>query len=154
MIHTSTNPICVLTRPDGELSSVYHSFFLLKAGVDCPLQVLWRVPERRARLDDVEAGLGIFVNDIFALNLSASDMFGSFVITTSDGSRFFAYWRGAGDLIFVGVSFDRIVLFQVSFFSLLFLLFNRFLSLPLDLFLGSYSVCYNQNSVVIFLRFY
>lgn len=103
MLHTAANPICVITRPDGELTSLFHSFFLLKVGGEGLMEVLWRVPERRARIDDIESGLGIFINDIIALNSSAPDMFGTFVITTSDGSRFFAAWRGTGDHIFVAV---------------------------------------------------
>lgn len=97
------NPICVLTRPDCELSSIFHSFFLLSVRADNTAEVRWRVPERRARIEDVESGLGIFINDIVELHASTSDMFGTFVITTSDGTRFFAFWRGAGDFIFVAV---------------------------------------------------
>jgi hypothetical protein len=128
MLHTATNPICVLTRPDGELTSLYHSFFLLKVAHTPAhtMEVLWRVPERRARIDDIESGLEIFIHDILVLNNSNSsvpssdmDMFGSFVITTSDGSRFFAYWRGSGDNIFVGVSKSAIGSFSRELFFLL-----------------------------------
>lgn len=105
MMHTAANPICVLTRPDGELSSLFHSFFLLKvSGEEGGMEVTWRVPERRARIEDVESGLGIFINDIIALNSASPDVYGTFVITTSDGSRFFAGWRGSGEYIFVAIS--------------------------------------------------
>jgi hypothetical protein len=82
---------------------MYHSFFLLTVLPNYSAEVLWRVPERRARVDDVEAGLGIFINDIITLGTNKKDQFGSFVITTSDGSRFFAYWRGSNEHVFVGV---------------------------------------------------
>ena len=122
MLHASTNPICVLTRPDGDLTSLYHSFFLLKVSSDASMEVIWRVPERRARIDDIESGLEIFIHDILMLNSKSSlnsDMFGSFVITTSDGSRFFAYWRGSKCNIFVGVNFILHCVFSLMFVLLL-----------------------------------
>lgn len=102
---TVASPVCVLARTDSELSSLFHSFYLLKynSGTKAT-DVTWRVPERRARIEDIESGLAIFVNNIFELELAAQDVMGSFVITTSDGSRFFAYWRGNENLMFVGVS--------------------------------------------------
>lgn len=83
------------------------------------MEVMWRVPERRARIDDIESGLGIFISDIVALNSAFSDMFGTFVITTSDGSRFFTGWRGSTDYIFVGVSKSPIGSFSRELFFLL-----------------------------------
>jgi hypothetical protein len=105
---TTTSPICLLTRTDNDMSSIFHSFFLLNVLEDGKsFDVSWRIPCKRARIDDVESGLGIFVNDIIALRSShkeSEDIFGSFVITTSDGSRFFAFWRGSSANIFIGVS--------------------------------------------------
>jgi hypothetical protein len=101
----AASPVCVLARTDAELSSLFHSFYLLTYNsASKAADVTWRVPERRARIEDVESGLAIFINNVFELDLAAQDMMGSFVITTSDGSRFFAYWRGNENLMFIGVS--------------------------------------------------
>ena len=71
-------------------------------------------------MDTIESGLELFVTD--ALSKSEDEeSFGNFVITTSDGTRFFAYFKGFKDKIFVCtsrfplLSFSRNLLELISF---------------------------------------
>jgi hypothetical protein len=106
------HPITLLSRSDTPTSSLYHSFFLVnlveKTNVadgdfDKEVVTVWRVPDSAPLIDDIEAGVKFFVACIPITN--SSDVFGSFVITTSNGSRFFAAWRGSNSQLFVSVSF-------------------------------------------------
>lgn len=101
---TSLNPICLLSRTDTQTFSLFHSFFLVSISFDensrNDSKIIFRVPSKRDRLDDVETAV-----KFFSVNISGNneDMYGSFVITTSDGSRFYALWRGSPSLLFIAV---------------------------------------------------
>jgi hypothetical protein len=115
---TALNPICLLSRTDTPTFSLYHSFFLLSVDIhDNKLsEVIFRVPTRRDRLDDIETAV-----KYFAVNVSGKgeDMFGSFVLTTSDGSRFYALWRGSPFLLFIAISIFPLLTFTRNLFMLL-----------------------------------
>ena len=113
-VDTSLHPICLLSRTDTQTFSIYHSFFLIANDVDT--SIVFRVPARRSRLDDVETAVRYFITGLTA---PADGSFGVFVITTSDGSRFYALWRGSPDYLFVAVSIFPLINFSRKLFSLL-----------------------------------
>jgi hypothetical protein len=76
------------------------------APIDC--RILFRVPANRDRLDDIETAVKYFALNVTPLKKEGNDLFGTFVITTSDGSRFYAIWRGSPTLLLIAV---RISLF-------------------------------------------
>ena len=57
------------------------------------IRIVRRIPSNRARIDTIESGIELFVIDAFNKSI-ANEAFGNFVVTTSDGTRFFAYWKG------------------------------------------------------------
>lgn len=65
------------------------------------MRIHFRFPRFRRDIEDVESGVKYFVTE---LDLLTEDNFGSFVVTTSDGSRFFASYRGSPTCLFVAVS--------------------------------------------------
>jgi hypothetical protein len=115
---TALNPICLLSRTDCPTFSLYHSFFLLSLDIndnkEC--EVCFRVPNKRDRLDDIETAVKYFASNVEG---SGDDMYGSFVITTSDGSRFYALWRGSPFLLFVAVTTFPLLTFTRRLFMLL-----------------------------------
>jgi hypothetical protein len=115
---SSLHPVCLLSRSDSPTSSLYHSFFLVniikkelvnEGDIDKDVMTVWRVPENAPLIDDIEAGVKFFVACI--PDADSNDVFGSFVITTSNGSRFFAAWRGSNDQLFISVSIFIIHIF-------------------------------------------
>jgi hypothetical protein len=101
MDDTALHPICLLSRTDTPTFSLYHSFFLLSIPSRVEPNVIFRVPAFRDRLDDVESAVKYFGANVDGVG---DDIFGSFVITTSDGSRFYATWRGSPKFLFVAVT--------------------------------------------------
>ena len=112
------NPICLLSRTDSPTFSLYHSFFLLSLDINdnknC--EICFRVPNKRDRLDDIETAVKYFASNVEG---TGDDMYGSFVITTSDGSRFYALWRGSPFLLFVAISIFPLLTFTRKLFMLL-----------------------------------
>jgi hypothetical protein len=95
----SLNPIFLMGKTC--TSSLYHSFYLVNIEDKNELCVHFRFPKLRRDIEDVESGVKYFVTE---LDLLKEDNFGSFVVTTSDGSRFFASYRGSSSCLFVAVS--------------------------------------------------
>lgn len=95
----SLNPIFLMGKTS--TSSLYHSFYLVNIEDKNEMHIHFRFPKARRDIDDVESGVKYFLTE---LDLLTEDNFGSFVITTSDGSRFFASYRGSSSRLFVSVS--------------------------------------------------
>lgn len=106
---TSLNPICLLSRTDTQTFSLYHSFFLISINFENKndSNVIFRVPNERDRLNDIETAVKYFSCNISGEN---EDMYGTFVITTSDGSRFYALWRGSTSLLFIAVYYSLVII--------------------------------------------
>ena len=101
---TSTHPIACLTRSDGETSTCYHSFYWIELSPDKTVNVLARIPSKTTEADNVEQGLHIFINDVRDSGSAEIDSCGNFVLTTLDGSRYYAFWRGLHSRLFVALS--------------------------------------------------
>ena len=115
---TSTHPISCLTRTDAEISTCYHSFFLIRAlvgdaasnknaesGVGATIEVVARIPAQRYQIQHVESGLTIFIASIInSPALDRGEASGTFLLTSSDGSRYYAFWNGLKTNIFVAIS--------------------------------------------------
>lgn len=70
-----------------------------------PIEVVARIPFHRYQIDNVESGLGIFLGAVVDSGvLARGESCGTFLLTSSDGSRYYAFWNGAGARIFVAVS--------------------------------------------------
>ena len=95
----SLNPISLMGKTS--TSSLYHSFYLIDIKDKNELYIHFRFPKTRRDIEDVESGVKYFLSELDLLN---EDNFGSFVVTTSDGSRFFASYRGSSMRLFVAVS--------------------------------------------------
>jgi hypothetical protein len=95
----SLNPIFLMGKTS--TSSLYHSFFLVNIENKQEFHIHFRFPQFRRDIEDVESGVKYFLTE---LDLPKEDNFGSFVVTTSDGSRFFASYRGSVSRLFVAVS--------------------------------------------------
>ena len=95
----SLNPIFLMGKTC--TSSLYHSFYLINIEDKNDMLIHFRFPHKRRAIEDVESGVKYFVTELELLN---EDNFGSFVVTTSDGSRFFASYRGSSSRLFVAVS--------------------------------------------------
>ena len=80
------------------LTILFPSFLFFFSRLDC--KVSFRIPSKRDRLDDVETAIKYFSTNI---STDSDDSYGNFVITTSDGSRFYALWRGSTSLLFIAV---------------------------------------------------
>ena len=117
---TSTHPISCLTRTDAEISTCYHSFFLIRAlvgdaaskkngetgaGLGSTIEVVARIPAQRYQIQHVESGLTIFIASIInSTALDRGEASGTFLLTSSDGSRYYAFWNGLKSNIFVAIS--------------------------------------------------
>jgi hypothetical protein len=110
---TSLHPICLLSSTDTPTFSLYYSFFLISLeNLYDDQGVIFRIPALRDRLDDIESAVKYFVS-ISTTNIGQDDSFGTFVITTSNGSRYFAVWRASQTYLLIGVSIS--VLFLLFF---------------------------------------
>jgi hypothetical protein len=70
---------------------------------DNDLKVIHHIPQNRPQLENIESGLALFITDIAERGLK-EEQYGHFVITSSDGSRYYAFWRGFQNRLFVAVS--------------------------------------------------
>jgi hypothetical protein len=101
-LDTPLHPICLLSSTDAQTFSLYYSFFLMTSDEEKnELGVLFRIPSQRDRLDDIESAVKYFVS--YSVANREDDAFGTFVITTSDGSRYFAVWRASEAYLLVAV---------------------------------------------------
>ena len=101
---TATHPISCLSRTDGEISTCYHSFYWILLLTDGRIDVTARIPSATGDIDIVEQGLHIFISDVNDKGSVRKESCGSFVLTTSDGSRYYAFWCGLESRVFVAVS--------------------------------------------------
>lgn len=124
---TSLHPICLLSSTDTPTFSLYYSFFLISLeNLQEEQGVIFRIPALRDRLDDIESAVKYFVSVL--TNVNQDDSFGTFVITASNGSRYFAVWRASQTYLFIGVSCFSISSDSHSVFVCLFA--SRSLSFP------------------------
>ena len=58
MSWASTHPVFLLSRPGGDVCSLYHSFFVVNRVIQglgtSGIEVVYRCPSRRRNLDDIE----------------------------------------------------------------------------------------------------
>eukprot|EP01038_Epipyxis_sp_PR26KG_P006959 gene6959-9514_t len=154
----SLHPLCIIARTDAEITTLYHSFFLLEFNQNQPintsvstssaaganendfgLKTIIRIPAQRDKIDTIESGLKLFlisgikksldvtknISNTFqplsglgtqtnASNISSNNINfqsptlietgGTFVVTTSDGLRFNAFYRMYDGRIFLAVT--------------------------------------------------
>jgi len=116
---TSLHPIKLLHRTDAELTTIYHCVLLMDVSDDNQsLKTTRRIPSHRTHLDTIESGVGLFVIDA-VMKASDAESFGNFVITTSDGTRFFLYWKAFKQQMFLCVSKLPLLSFSRQLFNLL-----------------------------------
>jgi hypothetical protein len=101
---SSLHPISLFTRTDAELTTLYHSFYLIEYIRDQDdTRVVQRYPHDKPQIDTIESGLKIFI--LQRLSYCCEDeSTGKFVVTSSDSSRYFAFFRSYKDRVFVAVS--------------------------------------------------
>jgi hypothetical protein len=112
------HPICLLARTDANLTTLFHSFYLvefLEASKDT--KVVQRYPQDRVDTDAIESGLKLFLVDAL-INRTSLDTTGNFIITPSS-FRYFAFFRGFKTRILVAVSNLPIISVARRIFDLL-----------------------------------
>lgn len=116
---TALHPIQLLTRTDGDVTTIYHCVFLIHVDDDRQnIKIIRRIPSKRTHLDTIESGIGLFVLDAASKSYD-TEKYGNFVITTSDGTRFFAYWKAYQQRMFMCVSRLPLLSFSRKVFRLL-----------------------------------
>jgi hypothetical protein len=99
-----THPVVLQARTDGDITTIFHSFYFLKIATDfSDIDVERRIPNHRVRIDDLEMGVRMTVLGTVK-DLSESETFSSFVVSTSDGSRYYCAFRCFKCRVFVAVS--------------------------------------------------
>jgi hypothetical protein len=108
-----------MTRTDAELTTLYHSFFLIEYVKQLnDIKILRRMPTNKLKIDIIESGLKIFILETCTKSIDV-EMGGNFVITTSDGSRYYAVFRSYDARIFVAVSTLPTMSFSKKLFELI-----------------------------------
>lgn len=115
---TSAHPIRLLSRTDSDLTTLFHSFFFVTE-CDGEIRIISKFPEyKRDALDTIESGIEVYRN--IALDKIADvEAFGTYVITITDGSKFYVYWRGFRNRLFLGFSHHYFASFAREVFQLL-----------------------------------
>ena len=132
-----THPLIVLTRPGGDVSSLYHSF--MKGFIkNNKLEITNRYPTARRNLDDLESGIKLFLinqydqlqsnnkdnlesNQATTDNSNNIDYFGFFVLTTSDSNRYYAIYKINSKLdVLIAISRLPIITFTRNILQLLY----------------------------------
>lgn len=108
---TSIHPLRLLARIDTDVTTIFHSFFLINILVDAndessrQMKVVRRIPSFRDRIETIQSGLELFVLDAVSKEKTDdAETFGNFVVTTSEGARSFAFWKSYKNKVFVAVS--------------------------------------------------
>lgn len=113
-----THPVVLQARTDGDITTIFHSFFFLKIAADFnDIDVERRIPNHRVRIDDLEMGVKMTV--LGTVKDLEVETFSSFVVSTSDGSRYYCAFRCFKYRVFVAVSRLPINSFTREVFSLL-----------------------------------
>jgi len=113
-----THPVVLQARTDGDITTIFHSFFFLKIAADfCDIDVERRIPNDRVRIDDLEMGVKMTV--LGTVKDLEVETFSSFVVSTSDGSRYYCAFRCFKYRVFVAVSRLPITSFTREVFDLL-----------------------------------
>ena len=100
----SLHPLRLHTLSNSAISTIFHSFFFIETtGESGDLKSLSRIPQNKAQIENIEAGLTGYLSEIISNSLD-TEKFGYFVITGTDGNIFNAFWRGYKTKIFIGVS--------------------------------------------------
>jgi hypothetical protein len=59
------HPLRLLSRVDGDITSLYHSFYFLEVGYGNSVEIILRVPQRQStKSDDIESGIKFFISEI------------------------------------------------------------------------------------------
>ena len=116
---SSLHPISLLTRTDAELTTLFHSFYLLEYLKEIrDIRVVQRFPQDKPQIDTVEDGLKLFIINGIE-HATSIETTGKFVYTSSDSSRYFAFFRRYDTKIFVAVSCLPTMSFSRTLFELL-----------------------------------
>lgn len=141
---TSLHPISLLSRTDGDIITIFHSVFLINIQIeggtnttgssisnlhcnneissafleDISMKVVHRIPQERENMNAIESGLEIFMLEA-AKKCQNNEMFDQFVITTTDGSKYFAHWKGFNNQFFIAVSRIPLASFSRNIFQYL-----------------------------------
>jgi len=92
-----------LARTDANLTTLFHSFYLVEFLKDSnDTKVVQRYPQDRVDTDAIESGLKLFLVDAL-VNRTSRDTTGSFILTPSS-FRYFAFFRGFDTRMLVAVS--------------------------------------------------
>lgn len=98
------HPISLFTRTDSEATTLYHSFYLIEyLRDDEDVKVIQRYPQDKPQIDTIESGLKLFIVQRLS-TFHGVETTGKFVITSSDSSRYYAFFRSYNDKLFVAVS--------------------------------------------------
>lgn len=116
---TSLHPICLMARTDAELTTLFHSFYLIEYLPEVKdTRVVQRFPQDKPQIDTIESGLKLFIINGIE-NATTSEATGKFVFTSSDSSRYFAFFRSFDTKVFVAVSNLPTMSFTRTLFELL-----------------------------------
>jgi len=106
MSNICCHPIWLTARTGGNLTTLFHSFFLVEITHDREVSVVFRVPSTKFGLNDIESALKLFIKDL--VDRMVTESFGCFVITSSMSSLYYLNWRNVGKRYFIMVSFTDI----------------------------------------------
>lgn len=116
---SSLHPICLLTRTDAELTTLFHSFYLIEYLREAKdTRVVQRFPQDKPHIDTIESGLKLFIINSLS-SATTLETTGKFVVTSSDSSRYFAFFRSYDTKVFVAVSSLPNMSFSRTLFELL-----------------------------------
>eukprot|EP01032_Pedospumella_encystans_P016977 gene16977-19347_t len=108
-----------MARTDAELTTLFHSFYLIEYLPEAKdTRVVQRFPQDKPQIDTIESGLKLFIINGIS-NATTSETTGKFVFTSSDSSRYFAFFRSYDTKVFVSVSNLPTMSFSRTLFELL-----------------------------------
>ena len=104
-ISVCAHPIWLVARTESTLTSLYYCFFLADVDSFGELVILQRTPRDRQGIEDIEAGLKLFLKE--AIDSRVGDVYwGTFAVTTSHGVRYYIAWRRTENRFFLAVLLD------------------------------------------------
>ena len=108
-----------MARTDTELTTLYHSFYLIEYLPEIKdTRVVQRFPQDKPQIDTIESGLKLFIISGIE-NSTTAEATGKFVFTSSDSSRYFAFFRSYETKAFVAVSNLPTMSFTRTIFELI-----------------------------------
>jgi hypothetical protein len=116
---SSLHPICLKSRTDCEITTIFQCFFLVEyIEQNNDIKVITKIPHDLPKIELLESGLKIFLQEAGEKSLEF-ETGGSFVITISDGSRYYAVYRSFHSRIFVVLSLLPLFSFTRQIFELI-----------------------------------